>query len=286
MARISTDKKPEKVLDSSSSGKLITVIHDENIPSHVPRTKITIGRRWIKRPSAVGVSYDLGAMSIFGGIMATFKGTKELSHPEIHVIWHSYCPSETFQNNVIVSLSFNQAVNDEQKLIGQHISPMHMPVHHIFYPRQTIAVGVNSQFPWSVGFDIEDFAVKESFQIGKLEIFLRGYTADGTSYTQGKESELIMLAPTEDVVDGATRVSRPRIFGEDWMIGGYKLGSFKASDVLKVKMLQEEGVDIEALYLTKRLVPALKCLKNVTAQNVTRPEIRKAALGNLLRFLA
>ncbi|DAZ90699.1 TPA_asm: protein 3 [Cucumis virus 1] len=285
MAKVRKSTSDDKMIIKAEQSRLVTVTSDPLAPTHIPKSKLTSKRTWIKKPSSVGIVYDLGSLSIFGGLMSKFQRIQELSNPEIHVIWMSYCPSETFQQDMTITLYFNQSINHDQSILYQHVCPMHIPSHHIFYPRQTISLGLNSVFPWSVGFDIDDFLVKESFHIGKLQIFLRGYASEGTNYTRGKDSELILLSPIEDIVHTATRISRPRTFGNDWVYGGYKVGTLKPSDQVKMKFLEEEGIDIEALLLTKRLPGVLKVMDGLTSQILKREEVRKSVISQILNTL-
>ncbi|DAZ90838.1 TPA_asm: protein 3 [Streptoglossa virus 1] len=267
-----------KSVSSSTHGPMLSAISDPYAPSLVPKEKITLGIEWVKKPSSVGVYYDLGKIGMFTRLINSIRGTGELTDPEIHVIWTSYCPAETYQNMMSISLEFNKSPDPEKRLLYKHQSPMHLPAHHIFKPRQTISLSATATIPWSIGFDIEEFAVDKDFHIGKLQIFFRGYASGGTGYTKGGDSELILMAPVSEITDGATRISRPRTFGEDWNIGGYKIGSLRTKDVTIIQLLQKQGVDVEGLMMIRKLDKILSKLSNITAQNSERKEVIETAL--------
>jgi hypothetical protein len=281
-AAVSEDERTKLVKVVSNvddSGTVAEFTTDPKAPSFVPRETVTFGLTWMKKPNKVGMKYDLGKVGFFKGIFENMKSMSELVNPEIHVLWNSYCPGETYQNNMTVSLEFTQCSDPSLRLLYQHNHSMDIPAHHIFRPRQTVSVGPGTILPWAIGFDIDDFEASPDFNIGKLQVFLKGYIAGGMNYTAGRESELILNAPLDKITHTGTRLSRPRMFEDDWKIGGYKIGSLKNMDSYKLKFLQEEGVDMEALMLLRKIPAVLKAMKNVDRQSLSRPDVKGSILN-------
>ncbi|DAZ90871.1 TPA_asm: protein 3 [Zea virus 1] len=272
-------------INVTKSGTLTNFVTDPLAPTMISKQPFLFGMSWVRKVRDIGSSYDLGKVGIMKGLYGLAKGICELRDPEIHVIWGSYCPAEICQNEMTVSLNFTQSLDAENSLLYQNIAPMHVPAHHIFYPRQTISVGPSAVIPWSVGVHIGDLDISPNFHIGKIQIFLKGHLSGGNNHTTGKDSELILLAPPDDIMMTGTRVSRPRVFGSDWKTGGFKLGGIKPSDIARFQLMKNEGIDIEGIVMAGKMASVLKALKFVNKQNMDNPEVRTAARKTIYKSI-
>ncbi|DAF42367.1 protein 3 [Melampyrum roseum virus 1] len=239
-------------------------VFDKYVTNSMPKEKVTFSKRWNWKPKGEENHLTLGKLTIADFIKNLKWSSGAMTDSEIHIIYLPHVPVDNFRHyNISVSLLFEGAEEEGDKILSTVEFPTPLHMHIIFYPGHSFSLKKGSPFPWSIKMTT-DAPINRDYLLADAFVQFKAYNAPTSQYTEKRGANLISLVPLSETPTGVV-MTNPR--GGKWSIFGLQFGLMKGQDVKTLQRIQEIGIDIEAIQNLGILDTVVKRVKEICSES-------------------